>query len=80
MLDLWYKNAVLYCIDVETYMDANSDGEGDFEGLTQRLDYIAGLGITCIWLLPFYPSSNKDNGFFVAHCSKLRTHNSAHRW
>jgi len=65
MLDLWYKNAVLYCIDVETYMDANSDGVGDFEGLTQRLDYIAGLGITCIWLLPFYPSSNKDNGYDV---------------
>jgi hypothetical protein len=43
MLDLWYKNAVLYCIDVETYMDANGDGVGDFEGLTQRLDYIAGV-------------------------------------
>lgn len=65
MLDLWYKNAVLYCIDVETYMDANGDGVGDFEGLTQRLDYLAGLGITCIWLLPFYPTPNKDNGYDV---------------
>jgi maltose alpha-D-glucosyltransferase/alpha-amylase len=65
MLDLWYKNAVLYCIDVETYMDANGDGVGDFEGLTQRLDYIAGLGITCIWLMPFYPTPNKDNGYDV---------------
>lgn len=65
MLDLWYKNAILYCIDVETYKDANGDGVGDFEGLTQRLDYIAGLGITCIWLLPFYPTPNKDNGYDV---------------
>ena len=65
MLDLWYKNAVLYCTDVETYMDANGDGVGDFEGLTQRLDYIAGLGITCIWLMPFYPTPNKDNGYDV---------------
>jgi maltose alpha-D-glucosyltransferase / alpha-amylase len=65
MLDLWYKNAVLYCIDVETYMDANGDGVGDFEGLTQRLDYLAGLGITCIWLMPFYPTPNKDNGYDV---------------
>ena len=65
MLNLWYKNAVLYCIDVETYMDVNGDGVGDFEGLTQRLDYVAGLGITCIWLLPFYPTPNKDNGYDV---------------
>lgn len=65
MLDLWYKSAILYCIDVETYMDANGDGVGDFEGLTQRLNYIAGLGITCIWLLPFYPTPNKDNGYDV---------------
>lgn len=65
MLDLWYKNAVFYCIDVETYRDANGDGIGDFKGLTQRLDYIAGLGPTCIWLLPFYPTPNKDNGYDV---------------
>ncbi|MBW4484424.1 MAG: alpha-amylase family protein [Tildeniella torsiva UHER 1998/13D] len=65
MLDLWYKNAVLYCLDVETYMDGNGDGVGDFVGLTQRLDYIAGLGITCVWLMPFYPSPNKDNGYDV---------------
>lgn len=65
MLDLWYKNAVIYCLDVETYMDSNGDGVGDFVGLTQRLDYIAGLGITCVWLMPFYPSPNKDNGYDV---------------
>jgi len=65
MLDLWYKNAVIYCIDIETYMDSNGNGVGDFQGLTQRLDYINGLGITCIWLMPFYPSPNKDNGYDV---------------
>lgn len=65
MLDLWYKNAIVYCLDVETYMDGNGDGIGDFEGLTQRLNYIAGLGITCIWLMPFYPTPNRDNGYDV---------------
>lgn len=65
MLDLWYKNAVIYCIDVKTYMDGNGDGIGDFIGLTQRLDYLTGLGITCLWLMPFYPSPNKDNGYDV---------------
>jgi maltose alpha-D-glucosyltransferase/alpha-amylase len=65
MLDLWYKNAIIYCIDVETFMDSNEDGIGDFVGLTQRVDYLSGLGITCIWLMPFYPSPNKDNGYDV---------------
>jgi maltose alpha-D-glucosyltransferase/alpha-amylase len=54
--DLWYKNAIVYCLDVETYMDANGDGIGDFEGLERRLEYLAGLGVTCLWLQPFYPS------------------------
>ena len=65
MLDLWYKNAIIYCIDVKTFMDANGDGIGDFVGLTQRVDYLSGLGVTCIWLMPFYPSPNKDNGYDV---------------
>jgi maltose alpha-D-glucosyltransferase/alpha-amylase len=65
MLDLWYKNAIIYCLDVEVFMDGNADGIGDFEGLTQRLDYISGLGITCIWLQPFYPSPNQDDGYDV---------------
>jgi maltose alpha-D-glucosyltransferase / alpha-amylase len=64
--DLWYKNAVLYCLDVETFMDANGDGIGDFEGLSRRLDYLSGLGVTCLWLQPFYESPNKDNGYDVA--------------
>jgi len=65
MLDLWYKNAVIYCLDVETYMDGNGDGIGDFIGLTQRLDYLTGLGITGLWLMPFYPTPNRDNGYDV---------------
>ena len=64
--DLWYKNAILYCMDVETYVDGNDDGVGDFEGLTRKLDYLAGLGVTCIWLQPFFPSPNLDNGYDVA--------------
>ena len=64
--DLWYKNAVIYCLDVEKYQDANGDGVGDFEGLMRRLDYLAGLGVTCVWLQPFYPSPNRDNGYDVA--------------
>src|SRR3954452_25632971 len=64
--DLWYKNAIIYCLDVEKYVDANGDVVGDFAGLTQRLAYLAGLGVTCVWLQPFYPSPNKDNGYDVA--------------
>ena len=64
--DLWYKNAIIYCLDVEKYVDGNGDGVGDFEGLTRRLDYLAGLGVTCIWLQPFYRSPNRDNGYDVA--------------
>jgi maltose alpha-D-glucosyltransferase/alpha-amylase len=51
--DLWYKNAVIYCLSVGTYMDANGDGTGDFRGLMRRLDYLHGLGVTAIWLMPF---------------------------
>ena len=64
--DLWYKNAIIYCLDVEKYLDSNGDGIGDFGGLTRKLDYLAGLGVTCLWLQPFYPSPNKDNGYDVA--------------
>lgn len=64
--DLWYKNAIIYCLDVEKYVDSNGDGIGDFEGLARRLDYLAGLGVTCIWLQPFYPSPNRDNGYDVS--------------
>ncbi|MGE0444975.1 MAG: alpha-amylase family protein [Vicinamibacterales bacterium] len=64
--DLWYKNAIIYCLDVEKYQDANGDGVGDFDGLTRRLDYLSGLGVTCVWLQPFYGSPNRDNGYDVS--------------
>jgi maltose alpha-D-glucosyltransferase / alpha-amylase len=63
--DLWYKNAVVYVANVETFADTNGDGIGDFEGLMRRLDYLAGLGVTCLWLLPFYPSPRRDDGYDV---------------
>jgi maltose alpha-D-glucosyltransferase/alpha-amylase len=64
--DLWYKNAVIYSLDMETFMDANNDGNGDFEGLAVRLDYLHALGVDAIWLAPFQPSPNKDNGYDIA--------------
>jgi maltose alpha-D-glucosyltransferase/alpha-amylase len=64
--DLWYKNAVIYSLDLETFLDANADGVGDFEGLTRRLEYLEYLGIDAIWLAPFHPSPNRDNGYDVA--------------
>jgi maltose alpha-D-glucosyltransferase/alpha-amylase len=64
--DLWYKNAIFYCLSVGTYMDANGDGIGDFKGLLRRLDYLHGLGITAIWLMPFQPSPGRDDGYDVA--------------
>lgn len=63
--DLWYKNAIIYSLDLETFMDLNGDGIGDFEGLTRRLDYLNALGVDTIWLAPFYPSPNKDNGYDI---------------
>jgi maltose alpha-D-glucosyltransferase / alpha-amylase len=64
--DLWYKNAIIYCLSVGTYMDANGDGIGDFRGLERRLDYLHGLGITAIWLMPFQTSPQRDDGYDVA--------------
>ena len=64
--DLWYKNAIIYSLSVGTYMDANGDGIGDFIGLTRRLDYLQGLGITAIWLMPFQVSPGRDDGYDVA--------------
>jgi maltose alpha-D-glucosyltransferase / alpha-amylase len=63
--DLWYKNAVVYCLSVATYMDANGDGVGDFEGLVRRLDFLQGIGITAVWLMPFQPSPGRDDGYDI---------------
>jgi maltose alpha-D-glucosyltransferase/alpha-amylase len=64
--DLWYKNAIIYCLSVGTFIDANGDGTGDFRGLLRRLDYLQGLGITAVWLMPFQPSPHRDDGYDVA--------------
>lgn len=64
--DLWYKNAVVYCLSVQTFMDSNGDGIGDFQGLQRRLDYLAGLGVTAIWLMPFQTSPGRDDGYDVS--------------
>lgn len=64
--DLWYKNAVIYCLSVATFMDANGDGVGDFQGLIRRLDYLHGMGVTAVWLMPFQPSPFRDDGYDVA--------------
>jgi maltose alpha-D-glucosyltransferase / alpha-amylase len=64
--NLWYKDAVIYQLHVRTYSDSNADGIGDFAGLTQRLGYLQELGITAIWLLPFYPSPLRDDGYDIA--------------
>ena len=63
--DLWYKNAIIYCLSVEAYMDSNGDGVGDFPGLMRRLDYLHGLGVTAIWLMPFQPSPRRDGGYDI---------------
>ena len=65
MFNRWYQDGIFYCLDVETYADSNGDGVGDFNGLTSRLPHIAGLGFNCIWLLPFFPSPNRDNGYDI---------------
>ncbi|MGV3505479.1 MAG: alpha-amylase family protein [Adhaeribacter sp.] len=64
--DLWYKNAIIYSLDLETFMDHNGDGTGDFEGLCRRLDYLQALGVDTLWLAPFQPSPNKDNGYDIS--------------
>jgi maltose alpha-D-glucosyltransferase/alpha-amylase len=64
--DLWYKNSIVYCLSVGTFMDSNGDGCGDFEGLARRLDYLQGLGVTTLWLMPFQTSPQKDDGYDVS--------------
>jgi maltose alpha-D-glucosyltransferase/alpha-amylase len=64
--DLWYKNGVIYSLNVGSFMDSNGDGIGDFEGLSRRLDYLSGLGVTCLWLQPFQPSPYRDSGYDIS--------------
>src|SRR3954468_13754103 len=62
----WYQRAVFYELPVKAFFDGNHDGVGDFLGLTAKLDYLVELGVDCIWLLPFYPSPLRDDGYDVA--------------
>jgi maltose alpha-D-glucosyltransferase/alpha-amylase len=63
---LWYKDAIIYELPVKSFCDGNGDGIGDFQGLCEKLDYLQALGVTCIWLLPFFPSPLKDDGYDIA--------------
>ncbi len=68
---LWYKQAIIYELPVKSFYDANDDGIGDFPGLIQKLDYIESLGVTCLWLLPFFPSPLRDDGYDIADYSQV---------
>src|SRR5215469_10039515 len=63
---LWYKDAIIYELHVRAFADSNNDGIGDFPGLIQKLDYLQDLGVTCLWLLPFFPLSLRDDGYDIA--------------
>jgi maltose alpha-D-glucosyltransferase/alpha-amylase len=63
---LWYKDAIIYQLHVKAFADSNNDGIGDFAGLTEKLDYLQELGVTALWLLPFYPSPGRDDGYDIA--------------
>ena len=69
---LWYKDAVIYELHIRSFFDSNGDGIGDFGGLTQKLDYLADLGVTALWLLPFYPSPGKDDGYDTADYTNVK--------
>ena len=63
---LWYKDAIIYELHVKAFNDSNADGIGDFPGLTQKLPYLEDLGVTALWLMPFYPSPLRDDGYDIA--------------
>lgn len=64
---LWYKDAIIYELHVRAFQDSNGDGIGDFPGLMSRLDYLQDLGVTCLWLLPFFPSPLRDDGYDISN-------------
>src|SRR4029079_5522159 len=68
---LWYKDAVIYELHVRAFCDSVGDGVGDFRGLTEKLDYLEDLGVTAVWLLPFYPSPLRDDGYDIADYTSI---------
>ena len=74
--ELWFKDAIIYQLHVKAFADSNNDGIGDFAGLTEKLEYLEDLGVTALWLLPFYPSPGRDDGYDI---SDYRTINPAAR-
>ncbi len=68
---LWYKDAIIYELHVKAFFDSNQNGYGDFQGLTQKLDYLQDLGINCIWLLPFYKTPMKDDGYDISNYEEI---------
>ncbi len=64
--ELWFKDAIIYQLHVKAFADSNHDGIGDFAGLTEKLDYLQDLGVTALWLLPFYPSPGRDDGYDIS--------------
>jgi maltose alpha-D-glucosyltransferase / alpha-amylase len=67
----WYKSAIIYQLHVKSFADSNNDGIGDFAGLTSKLDYLQDLGVTALWLLPFYPSPGRDDGYDIADYGRI---------
>jgi maltose alpha-D-glucosyltransferase / alpha-amylase len=72
--DLWFKDAILYELHVKAFYDSNGDGIGDFRGLIDKLDYIQELGVTCLWLLPTYPSPQRDDGYDISDYFNIQAH------
>src|ERR1041384_23178 len=70
---LWFKDAIFYELHVKTFRDGNDDGIGDFRGLIEKLDYLEWLGVDCLWLLPFFPSPLRDDGYDVANFFAIST-------
>jgi maltose alpha-D-glucosyltransferase/alpha-amylase len=73
-VDDWYRDAIFYELHVKAFQDSDGDGIGDFRGLTARLDYLRDLGVDCLWLLPFYPSPLKDDGYDIADFTDVSPH------
>ena len=73
MDELWFKDAIIYQLHVKAFADSNNDGIGDFVGLTQKLDYLHELGVTTLWLLPFYPSPGRDDGYDISDYRRINS-------